>query len=143
VCQPRPDGAGLARTIDAALGRAGIGADRIGYVNAHGTGTSYSDAAECAALYRSLGDHAARVPVSSTKAVHGHALEASGLIELAVTVLAVRAGALPVNAGYLGPDPECRLDLVLHEARPIRPRYALSLNAAFGGASTALVVGAA
>ncbi|HWG63476.1 MAG TPA: beta-ketoacyl synthase N-terminal-like domain-containing protein [Streptosporangiaceae bacterium] len=143
VCEPRPDGAGLARAIDAALNRAGVGAADVDYVNANGTGTQQSDPAEAAALHRALGGHAAAIPVSSTKSVHGHALEASGLLELVVTILALRSGRLPVNAGYLGADAECDLDLILGSARESQPRYALTLNAAFGGANTALLVEAA
>lgn len=143
VCRPRPDGAGLARAIGAALERAGIGPAAVDYINANATGTSFSDAAEAAALGLAFGPRAAHVPISSTKGVHGHALEASALLEFAVTVLAVRAGVLPVNAGYLGPDENCALDLVLDRPRAAEPRYALSLNSAFGGANTALLVGAA
>ena len=143
VCQPRPDGTGLARAATAALDRAGLPAAAVGYVNANGTGTPASDAAESAALRLLFGAGLDRVPVSSTKSVHGHALEASALLELVITVLAVRAGRLPVNAGWLAADPGCPLDLVLDEPRPARPEYALSLNAAFGGANTALLVGAA
>jgi 3-oxoacyl-(acyl-carrier-protein) synthase len=142
VCQPRPDGAGLARAIDAALRRAGVAGDDIGYVNAHGSGTVFSDAAEAAALHRALGPVAGRVPVSSTKSVHGQSLEASGLVELVITVLALRDGLLPVNAGFLAPDADCPLDVIVGTPREVRPRYALSLNAAFGGANTALLVGA-
>ncbi|MEV6524447.1 beta-ketoacyl synthase N-terminal-like domain-containing protein [Longispora sp. NPDC051575] len=137
VCQPHPDGTGMARAITDALDRAGLTPAAVGYVNAHGTGTPHNDAAEAAALHRALGPHAARIPVSSTKALHGHVLEASGLLELAVTVSALRTGRLPVNAGHLGPD--CDLDLVL-TPRATDARHALSLNAAFGGANTALVV---
>ncbi|MGH3158389.1 MAG: hypothetical protein ACRDNF_17695, partial [Streptosporangiaceae bacterium] len=82
-------------------------------------------------------------PVSSTKSVHGHALEASGLVELVITVLTLRCGLLPVNAGFLGTDDACRLDLVLGPGREQQGRYALSLNAAFGGANTALLIEAA
>jgi 3-oxoacyl-[acyl-carrier-protein] synthase II len=142
VCQPRPGGAGLARAAASALARAGVPAAEVGYVNANGTGTPAGDAAESAALRLVFADALDQVPVSSTKAVHGHALEASALLELVVTVLALRAGRLPVNAGFLAADPDCPLDLVLAEPRPARPRYALSLNAAFGGANTALLVGA-
>jgi len=98
--------------------------------------------AEVAALYRAFGPRAGHVPVSSTKSVHGQALEASALLELIITMLALREGQLPVNAGYLGPDEDCRLDLVVDQPRPASARYALSLNAAFGGANTALLVGA-
>ncbi|HEY7146923.1 MAG TPA: beta-ketoacyl synthase N-terminal-like domain-containing protein [Streptosporangiaceae bacterium] len=142
VVQPRPDGSGMARAITSALRRAGLSPADIGYVNANGTGTSFSDSAEAAALHRALGAAAGLVPVSSTKSVHGHALEASALLELVVAVLVLGAGRLPVNAGYLGPDPDCQLDLVL-TSRQASPGYALSLNAAFGGANTALLVGAA
>jgi len=143
VCQPCPDGSGLGRAIGAALRRARVDPADIGYVNANGSGTSYADSSEAAALRRSLGPHAGEVPVSSTKSVHGHALEASALLEFVLTVLVVRAGCLPVNAGFLAPDEECRLNLVLGSPRETRCDYALSLNAAFGGASTALLVAAA
>ncbi|MEV6525666.1 beta-ketoacyl synthase N-terminal-like domain-containing protein [Longispora sp. NPDC051575] len=137
VCQPRPDGTGMARAIGAALDRAGVPASEVGYVNAHGSGTAFSDVSETAALrLAGLGG----TPLSSTKALHGQALEASGLLELVLTVAAVRAGQLPTNAGFLGPDEECALDLILDAPRPPKTPYALSLNAAFGGANTALLV---
>lgn len=139
VCQPRPDGAGMARAVEAALRRAGLAPDRIDYVNGHGTGSLQSDAAETAALHRALGEHGQRVPVSSTKSAHGHTLEASALLELIVTVLALRQGRLPVNAGFRHRDPDCALNLVLAPATTAA-EYALSVNAAFGGANTALVV---
>ncbi|MFC4147523.1 beta-ketoacyl-[acyl-carrier-protein] synthase family protein [Micromonospora mangrovi] len=141
-CQPDPQGRGLARAVRAALGRAGLPGEAVGYVNANATGTPFSDASEAAALRLALGDLADRVPVSSTKALHGHALEASGLLELVVTVQALRHGKLPVNAGFLGPDETCRLDVITDAPRPAATPYALSLNAAFGGANTALLVGA-
>ncbi|HET9382589.1 MAG TPA: beta-ketoacyl synthase N-terminal-like domain-containing protein [Streptomyces sp.] len=140
VCQPHPEGLGMARAIGAALAKAGLGPADIGYVNAHGTGTPHNDAAETAALRLALGDAVDSVPVSSTKSLHGHALEASGMLELAVTVTALRHGELPVNGGWTGPDDQCRLNLVLDEPRRAAPRHALSLNAAFGGANTAWVV---
>jgi len=141
VCQPRPDGTGLARAIDNALRRAKVSPAEIGYVNASGSGTPASDAAEAAALHRAFGPVISQVPVSSTKSTHGHALEASALIELVVTVLALRAGQLPVNAGFLAADEACELDLVLGAPRRQPLRWALSVNSAFGGANTALLVG--
>ena len=142
VCRPRPDGTGLGRAIAAAVRRAAIPTEAIGYVNAHGAGTAQSDVAEAAALHLALGERAETVPVSSTKSVHGQALEAGALIELILTLHALRAGRLPVNAGYLGPDPDCRLNLVLEQSPATAGDYALSLNSAFGGANTALLVGA-
>jgi 3-oxoacyl-(acyl-carrier-protein) synthase len=143
VCQPHPGGHGLARAITRALSLAKLAPADVGYLNANGTGTPQSDAAEAAALHSALGPDVARIPVSSTKSVHGHALEASGLLELVVTTLALRAGQLPVNAGFVGPDQGCELDLVLAGRRAPRTPYALTVNSAFGGANTALVVRAA
>lgn len=133
VCQPRPDGSGLARAIDRALSRAGIEAAELDYVNAHGSGSLQSDVAEARAL-------PVGVPVSSTKSLHGQALEASPLIELITTVLAMNNGTLPVNAGYLGPDPDCAVELILDKPLVCTPRHGLVVNSAFGGANTALVV---
>jgi 3-oxoacyl-[acyl-carrier-protein] synthase II len=140
-CQPHPDGYGMARAIGAALQRAGVAAEDLGYINAHGSGTGQSDQAEVNALRLALGDAVAAVPVSSTKSLHGQALEASGVLELIVTLLAARKGMLPVNAGFLGPDDRCRLNLVLGEGLAAAAEFAMSLNAAFGGANTALVIG--
>jgi 3-oxoacyl-(acyl-carrier-protein) synthase len=142
-CQPAPDGRGLAVAIGSALRRAGIDAEQLGYVNANATGTQLSDAAEAAALATALGSAAGRLPVSSTKSMHGHALEASGLLELVITVLSLAEGKLGVNAGYLGPDPDCPLDVISDGPRQLAAPYALSLNSAFGGANTALLVRAA
>lgn len=140
-CQPDPGGHGMARAVTAALQRAGIAAQDLGYINAHGSGTVQSDPAETNALRLALGDAAGCVPVSSTKSLHGQALEASGVLELIVTLLAARKGMLPVNAGFLGADDSCRLNLVLGEPLAATTEFAMSLNAAFGGANTALVTG--
>jgi 3-oxoacyl-[acyl-carrier-protein] synthase II len=139
--QPHPEGHGMARAVTAALQRAGIAAEDLGYINAHGSGTGQSDPAEANALRLALGDAVERVPVSSTKSLHGQSLEASGVLELIVTLLAARKGMLPVNAGFLGTDDRCHLNLVLGEALAVTAEFAMSLNAAFGGANTALVIG--
>jgi 3-oxoacyl-[acyl-carrier-protein] synthase II len=140
-CQPHPQGRGLARAVTAALQRAGIAATELGYVNANGSGTRDADPAEASALRQALGDAVAAVPVSSTKSLHGQALEAAGVLELIVTLLAARKGMLPATAGFLGPDDSCRLNLVTGAATAATPRYAMSLNCAFGGANTTLVLG--
>ena len=139
--QPHPEGHGMARAVTAALQRAGIAAEDLGYINAHGSGTGQSDPAETNALRLALGEAIGCVPVSSTKSLHGQSLEASGVLELIVTLLAARKGMLPVNAGFLGADDRCRLNLVLGEASAATAEFAMSLNAAFGGANTALVIG--
>jgi 3-oxoacyl-[acyl-carrier-protein] synthase II len=140
--RPHPEGAGLARCIAIALRRAGLQQGEIGYVNAQGTATERSDRAEAGALRTALGAHAQAVPVSATKSTHGHALEGSALVELIVTVLAVRGGRLPVNANFLAPDPDCRLNLVLRPSERVPVGYGMTLNSAMGGANTALVVSA-
>ncbi|MGF1426902.1 beta-ketoacyl synthase N-terminal-like domain-containing protein [Kitasatospora sp. LaBMicrA B282] len=144
VVRPDPTGAGLARAITAALRRAGVVPAEVGYVNANANGSVLGDPAEAAALRTVFGARLAELPVSSGKGAHGHALEGSALLELAVTIGALRAGELPVQAGHRAVEPSCAgLDLVLGAPRRRRVRYALSLNAAFGGANTALLVGAA
>ncbi len=140
-CQPHPEGHGMARAVMAALQRAAVTAADLGYINAHGSGTGQSDPAEANALRLALGEAVTSVPVSSTKSLHGQALEASGVLELIVTLLTARKGMLPVNAGFLGTDHGCRLRLVLGEALAATAEYAMSLNAAFGGANTALLIG--
>ncbi|MEU8436242.1 beta-ketoacyl-[acyl-carrier-protein] synthase family protein [Streptomyces sp. NPDC029216] len=140
VIQPHPQGMGLAAAADAALRRAGVAPEQLGYINAHGTGTPLNDVAETAALHRILGPHAAGVPVSSTKSSTGHMLEATGAVEAVITLLALRDGVLPPTAGLTDPDPACDLDHIPGTARPARIRHALSLNAAFGGVNAALLL---
>ncbi len=141
VCAPRPDGSGLARAVRAALRRADRAPADVGYVNAHGSGTPQSDAAETRGLRAALGPQGTQVPVSSTKSTHGQALEASALLELVATGLALRAGWLPPNAGFRAADPECALNLV-HRPQRTDARCALTVNMAFGGANTAILLGA-
>ncbi|MFF1816271.1 beta-ketoacyl synthase N-terminal-like domain-containing protein [Kribbella sp. NPDC058245] len=136
-CQPAPDGRGLASAIERALAKAGVPAEAIGYVNANATGTAFSDAAEAAALGAVF---ESSPPVSSTKSLHGHALEGSGVVEFVVTVQALLEGKLPVNGGFLEADPSCGLDLILDAPRRAGSAYGLTVNSAFGGANTALVV---
>jgi 3-oxoacyl-(acyl-carrier-protein) synthase len=143
VCQPDPSGRGMARAVTRALARAGRQPRDVGYVNAHGTGTRYNDIGESAALLAVGDGELGRVPMSSTKALTGHTLEASGLVELCILIGVLGGADLPVNAGFTAPDPECPVTLVLAPGtRPQAPSL-VSLNAAFGGANTALVVEAA
>ncbi|ELP69857.1 beta-ketoacyl-[acyl-carrier-protein] synthase family protein [Streptomyces turgidiscabies] len=141
IAQPHPQGAGLARAAQQALRRAGDpdGAS-LDYVNAHGTGTKYNDGAETRGLRAAFPKHAESIPVSSTKSTTGHLLEAAGVVEFVITMLALLDGVLPPTAGYGSPDPECDLDYVPNDPRPADVRRALTINAAFGGANTALVL---
>lgn len=141
IAQPHPEGVGLARAARQALRLAGDpdGAS-LGYVNAHGTGTKYNDGAETRGLRAAFPERAESIPVSSTKGTTGHLLEAAGVVEFVITMLALTDGVLPPTAGYGRPDPECDLDYVPNQPRQADPRRALTVNAAFGGANTALVL---
>ncbi|MER5223529.1 beta-ketoacyl-[acyl-carrier-protein] synthase family protein [Streptomyces flaveus] len=141
IAQPHPEGVGLARAARQALRLAGDpdGAT-LGYVNAHGTGTKYNDGAETRGLRAAFPERAESIPVSSTKSTTGHLLEAAGVVEFVITMLALMDGVLPPTAGYGRPDPECDLDYVPNQPRQADPRRALTINAAFGGANTALVL---
>ncbi|WP_327696014.1 beta-ketoacyl-[acyl-carrier-protein] synthase family protein [Streptomyces sp. NBC_00459] len=141
IAQPHPEGAGLARAARQAMRQAGDpdGAS-LGYINAHGTGTKYNDGAETRGLRAAFPKRAESIPVSSTKSTTGHLLEAAGVVEFVITMLSLLDGVLPPTAGYGGPDPECDLDYVPNEPRPADLRRALTINAAFGGANTALVL---
>ncbi|TLS42222.1 beta-ketoacyl-[acyl-carrier-protein] synthase family protein, partial [Streptomyces montanus] len=141
IAQPHPEGVGLARAARQAMRLAGDpdGA-ALGYVNAHGTGTKYNDGAETRGLRAAFPERAASIPVSSTKSTTGHLLEAAGVVEFVITMLALMDGVLPPTAGFGRPDPECDLDYVPNQPREADLRRALTINAAFGGANTALVL---
>ncbi|MEE8546250.1 MAG: beta-ketoacyl-[acyl-carrier-protein] synthase family protein, partial [Alphaproteobacteria bacterium] len=138
IVHPSADGA--ARAMRAALDDAGLEGSEVGYVNAHGTGTTANDITETAALHMVFGDHAARLAVSSTKSMHGHALGAAAALELAAAILAVRDGILPPTANYTERDPQCDLDYVPNEAREAVIEAALTNSFAFGGLNAVLAV---
>ncbi|KOG85176.1 beta-ketoacyl-[acyl-carrier-protein] synthase family protein [Streptomyces varsoviensis] len=135
--RPDPDGGGARRAILAALADAGMGADAIDYVNAHGTSTPLNDAVESAVVTDLLGDD---VPVSSTKGVTGHPLGAAGALEAAYAVLALRDGIVPPTANLTDPDPDISVDLVAGAARRERLRAVLSNSFGFGGYNASLVI---
>jgi 3-oxoacyl-[acyl-carrier-protein] synthase II len=137
---PSPDGAGAAQAIAGALAAAGLQPAAVDFVDAHGTGTPLNDAAEAQALARIFGP--GRVPVTSTKAVTGHLLGASGALEAIAAIRGLRAGLVHGTPGQGPADPELQVDLVVGEPRPLpRAEVALSTNLAFGGANTALLLG--
>ncbi|HLI86377.1 MAG TPA: beta-ketoacyl-[acyl-carrier-protein] synthase family protein [Bryobacteraceae bacterium] len=138
ITQPSAEGA--ARAMRAALRDAGLGPKQIGYINAHGTATPANDATEAAAIRDVFGEHASRVPVSSTKSMHGHALGAAAALECLATVLALRDNFLPPTANFNEPDPECALDIVANCSRRAEVEYALSNSFAFGGLNAVLVL---
>jgi len=139
MTQPAPEGAGAADCMASALADADVAATEVGYVNAHGTGTPFNDAAETLAVKRVFGEHAARLAISSTKSMTGHLLGAAGAVEAAYTVLAVARGVLPPTINLDEPDRECDLDYVPHVGRPIQVEAALSNSFGFGGTNAVLV----
>jgi nodulation protein E len=124
---------GCARALRGALRDAGLRPEQVGYINAHGTGTTVNDPAETQAIRAVFGRHADRLAVSSTKSMHGHALGAAGALEAAATLLALRHAMLPPTANFTEPDPRCDLDVVPNRARAAEVEYALSNSFAFGG----------
>jgi len=134
-----PGGAGAVRCINWALKSAGIPAEKIGYINAHGTSTPINDLNETLAYKTVFGGKDNVPPVSSTKSMTGHMLGAAGGVEAIASVQALHTCVLPPTRNYMDPDPELDLDYVPNEAREARVDYALSTNFAFGGQNAALV----
>jgi 3-oxoacyl-[acyl-carrier-protein] synthase II len=142
---PEPTGGPASRAIELALRDAGVGAAEVDYINAHGTSTQLNDAAETAALKLALGQHARRIPISSTKSSIGHLLGAAGAVEAVATIRTLITGVIAPTLGLEVPDPELDLDYVPGEARPLitgngHPPLALSNSFAFGGHNVALAI---
>jgi 3-oxoacyl-[acyl-carrier-protein] synthase II len=136
---PHPEGRGASRAIQTALKQSGVAPDDVDYVNSHGTGTAKNDTAETAATKVGLGDAAYHVAVSSTKSMIGHLLGGAGAAEAIVTVKAIEDQVAPPTANFTEADPECDLDYVPNEARPMPIDIALSNNFAFGGANASVL----
>jgi 3-oxoacyl-[acyl-carrier-protein] synthase II len=143
MAQPEPEATGVAEMMRAALRRAGVEPERVGYVNAHGTSTPLGDAAETKAIKDVFGDHAYDLAVSSTKSVMGHTFGAAGAIEAMMCVLALHDGVLPPTINYEHPDPDCDLDYVPNEARRAQVDVALSNAMGLGGHNGCVLLGRA
>jgi 3-oxoacyl-[acyl-carrier-protein] synthase II len=138
---PRPDGQGAAACIRKAFASGGVRPEQVGYVNAHGTSTKLGDVAESVAI--GLAFDGFMPAVSSTKALTGHMLGTSGVVEAAATALAVNTGLVPPTYHLDDPDPACPVDHVRKDPRDIRPEYALSNSFGFGGQNVSLLLGGA
>ncbi len=140
VTEPDPSGSNPARAMQMAFADAGISADDVGYVNAHGTSTPLGDPAETRVLKLALGDeNAYRTPVSSTKGATGHCLGAAGAVEAIFTIFAVGRGVLPPTINYDTQDPTCDLDYIPNEARPQQVEIGVSNSFGFGGHNACVV----
>lgn len=135
-----PDGRGAFQSMVAALADARLSPEDIGYINAHGTSTQQNDASETVGIHRALGDHARRVPVSSTKGTMGHLVAACGAVEAILCILALRDGAIPPTRNLDHPDPACDLNHVRGEARAASIRHVLSNAFGFGGSNATLAI---
>ncbi len=135
-----PSKQGAARAIKGALNDARISVDKVGYINAHGTGTAANDKTECAAVADAFGHHADELMISSTKSMHGHLIGGTGAVELLACIMALRDGVVAPTIGYQEPDPECALDVVPNVAREARVDVALSNAFAFGGLNAVLAL---
>ncbi|MBV9766354.1 MAG: beta-ketoacyl-ACP synthase II [Acidobacteriaceae bacterium] len=139
ITAPPEDGEGGYRVMRNALLDAQIEPSRVQYVNAHGTSTGLGDKAETIALKHAFGEHAKKLAVSSTKSMTGHLLGGAGGLEAGITVLAIRDQVAPPTINYEFPDPECDLDYVPNQARPMDIEYALSNSFGFGGTNGCLI----
>jgi nodulation protein E len=123
-----------------ALAEAGLNPEDVDYINAHGTGTQANDVTETRAIRLAFGEHADRLAVSSTKSMHGHALGASGALELVAAIGALRENVAPPTANLDQVDPACDLDYVPNTAREMPVRAVLSNSFAFGGLNAVLAL---
>jgi 3-oxoacyl-(acyl-carrier-protein) synthase len=140
ITDSHPSGDGPIQAMQQAMADAGIGPDSLDYVNAHGTSTLMNDRSECAALRVVMIEQVDRIAVSSTKSCMGHLIAAAGAVEAGVCALAIRDGIAPVNANLEALDPQCNVNIVRGESRPMRIRAALSNSLGFGGSNSCLVI---
>jgi 3-oxoacyl-(acyl-carrier-protein) synthase len=140
VTAPTEDGRGSARAINRALDDAKLNATDIDYINAHGTGTSLNDAAETKAIKLALGDHAHRLPISSTKSMTGHMMGATGAVEAIICLKAIHEQVVPPTINYTGKDEICDLDYVPNAMRDAKLVTVMSHAFGFGGHNSVLIL---
>jgi nodulation protein E len=138
ITQPLSDGA--ASAMRQAIADANATPEEVGYISAHGTGTQANDSTEAAAIHQVFGDRASKIPISSTKSLHGHSIGASGALEALATVLALHENLLPANNGVIEVDPTVNLDVILGQPRKASPKLVLSNSLAFGGLNAVLAL---
>ncbi|KOA19684.1 3-oxoacyl-[acyl-carrier-protein] synthase 2 [Clostridium homopropionicum DSM 5847] len=140
ITAPAEGGEGAARCMKLAIEDADIKPSDIGYINAHGTSTKPNDKNETAAVKSVFGEHAYKIPISSTKSMTGHLLGASGAIEAIITASSIKEGFLPPTINYRTPDPECDLNYIPNEGSKAEFNYALTNSFGFGGHNATLVL---
>ena len=138
ITAPDSEGKGAARGMRLAFEDAGLRADQVDYINAHGTSTSLNDKCETLAIKGALGDRARKVAISSTKSMTGHLLGAAGAVESVVCVMTMQKGIIPPTINYETPDPDCDLDYVPNKAREAHVKVCLNNSLGFGGHNATL-----
>ena len=138
MTSPVPEGLGAARAIEVALKDAGLSAESVSYINAHGTSTPANDSTETKAIKKALGKSAYEVAISSTKSMTGHLLGGSGGIEAVATVMAIANDRVPPTINLKNIDPECDLDYIPNQSRTLKVEVALSNSFGFGGHNVTL-----
>ena len=141
LTDPEPTGRGMAAAMVAAMADAGVGAEDLDYINAHGTSTKLNDAAETLAMKTALGAHAATTPVSSSKSMFGHLIHAAGSTEAIICLESIRQGVITPTINQETPDPDCDLDYVPNVAREQEVRFALNNSFGFGGQNVSVLLG--
>jgi len=139
ITQPAEGGVGAVRAMRNALADAKVLPEQVSYINAHGTSTPFNDRLETQAIKAVFGEHAAKIPVSSTKSMTGHLLGGAGGLEAGFSALTIRDQMMPPTINYEKPDPDCDLDYVPNQARPKNIEYVLSNSFGFGGTNVALL----
>lgn len=140
ITAPSPGGEGAARAMRAALRCAGMQPEEIDYVNAHGTSTDLNDKNETAAIKAVLGEHAYKIPVSSTKSMTGHLIGAAGAVEAILCALTIRDSVIAPTINQETPDPDCDLDYVPNQARKASVDVAMSNSFGFGGHNATIIL---
>lgn len=140
ITTPVPGGLGAVRSMRLALNDAGLEAEEVDYINAHGTGTDANDATETSAIKTLFGGHASKLAISSTKSMTGHLMGAAGAIEAIICALAIDRGGIPPTINYGEPDPECDLDYVPNHSRKQPVNVAMSNSLGFGGHNATIVL---
>jgi 3-oxoacyl-[acyl-carrier-protein] synthase II len=139
ITMPDDSGSGAVRVMQKALKDAKVQPEQVMYINAHGTSTPYNDKFETMAIKKTFGEHAQKMAISSTKSMTGHLLGAAGGVEAVFSILSIHRDVLLPTINYETPDPECDLDYIPNQARPMRIDYALSNSFGFGGTNAALL----
>jgi 3-oxoacyl-[acyl-carrier-protein] synthase II len=140
ISAPAENGIGAALCMQLALADAGLTINEIGYINAHGTSTQLNDKSETAAIKTVFGEHAYRIPVSSTKSMTGHLLGAAGAVEAVICVKVLEDSIIPPTINYETPDPECDLDYVPNIARHVKVDHIMSNSFGFGGHNASIII---